>query len=93
LLGLEAGLSIDEIWDLTPVEVQLVVRAFNRGLHRQRLWLCELQANLMNYMRGCLGAKGPRITVNRLMGCKSFSHEMTRQEITEYFQQKRERGR
>lgn len=86
---LEAGLTLDEAWNLTPAELRLVVKSFNRRLRRRRLQFCELQANLMNYLRVCLGAKGPRITVNRLMGGRSFDPGMTRQEITEYFRCKR----
>lgn len=50
--------------------------------------VAALQANLMNYMRRCMGAKGSKVTVNQLLGGRSFDPGMTRQEITEYFRQR-----
>ena len=86
-------MDLDTAWDLTPAELRLVVKAFNRKLRRQQLQFAALQANLMNYMRRCMGAKGAKVTVNQLMGGRSFEPGMTRQEITEYFRSKRKTGR
>lgn len=85
---LEAGLDLDRAWSLTPVELKLVVKAFNRRVRRQQVQFAALQANLMNYMRKCMGAKGSKVTVNQLLGGRSFDPGMTRQEITEYFRQR-----
>lgn len=52
--------------------------------------LAWMQANLMNHFKGVMGAKGPRVTANRLLGNRSFDRDTSREEITDYF---RSRGK
>lgn len=47
--------------------------------------LAVLQANMMNHFKACMGAKGPRVTVNQLLGGRSFDRSVSKEEITEHF--------
>lgn len=85
----ELGMAPRVYWDMTPAEFNLAVKALNRKLQREQTQAAVLQANIMNHMRACLGArKIPRVKVSRLLGFKTFDRNMSKKQITEYFRSK-----
>jgi hypothetical protein len=89
-LAFEIGLQPAQFWDLTLLEFRKAVDAHVRVVKRQHRMLAWVQVNLMNCWRG----KGqPRVTVNKLMGAKSFEPGTTKKEIDEHYRSKKKKKR
>ena len=50
--------------------------------------VAEMTASILNRLKAVHGARGPNVTADTLLGCRSFDRDMTPSEVSDHFRSK-----